>query len=236
MNRSPHRLAPDEAFLRRDEGLAETPGPTRAALLVIDLQNDFCHTDGVFARAKGMRVDDLSGLLARVGRLVRAARAAHVGVIWTRMVWDSDDEVGLLGRGGFLAKEGLRRGTWGAELLSGLDVRRDDAVVDKKRFSAFFATDLERLLLDRGIGRLYVAGVRTDYCVESTVRDAFFRDLDAIVVRDCVAGYFDALHESSLTEMATIFAEVIDCEAAVERLGGEATAARGAPTAAGSRS
>lgn len=212
-----HRLPPDEAFLRR-QARPEARARIGSAVLVIDMQNDFCHPDGVFARAGGMRIQDLEGLIERVNRVVAAAREHGADVIWATMVWASDAEVGLLRRGGFLAKEGLREGSWGAEMLSGLDVRAGDPVVEKKRFSAFFRTELEELLQDRGIGRLYIAGVRTDYCVESTVRDAFFRDLEVVVMRDCVAGYFETLHEGSLTEMATIFAEVVDADVAISML------------------
>lgn len=200
---SPHRQAT----------LEETAGK-RLALVAVDLQNDYCHPEGVFHRA-GLRLPEAecARIVHRVNALTRAARAGGHLVIWTRMVWDGDEDVGLLAhRSPFLASEGLRRGSWGAELLDELDVEPADVVVDKPRFSAFYRTSLDAVLDDAGIDTLVLAGVRTDFCVESTVRDAFFRDLDAFVAADAVAGYFPQLHEHSLRVMDTVFARVISAQ------------------------
>lgn len=197
----------------------------RTAVVIVDMQNDFCHPDGAFSRLANMTIRDLDGLLSSTNRLVATARQNGHRVIWVRMVWESDAEMGLLGRG-LLADEGLRAGTWGAELVDGLDVREQDLQVTKKRFSAFFGTRLEELLREHDVEALVVGGVRTDYCVESTVRDAFFRDLETWVVRECVAGYFHDLHENSLVEMGSIFADVVSLDEAVELLAGEASTLR----------
>ena len=71
-----------------------------------------------------------------------------------------------------------------------------------------------------------MAGVRTDFCVESTVRDAFFRDLEVVVARDAVAGYFPDLHENSLRVMGTVFARIESVDALVARF----EAVRGCPS------
>ncbi|TDD37516.1 cysteine hydrolase [Actinomadura sp. KC06] len=181
---------------------------SQTALLVIDMQNDYCHPDGVFAQA-GLRVRDLDELVGEVNTLAAAARSAGRPVIWVRMEWDGDADVGLLAdRSPFLRTQGLRRGTWGSELLAGLDRAPDDHEVIKTRFDAFHRTGLRELLHDLDVGTLVVAGVRTDFCVESTVRQAFFHDLRVIVPREAVAGYVDDLHLGSLRLMGTVFAEV----------------------------
>ncbi|MFI6984093.1 cysteine hydrolase family protein [Embleya sp. NPDC050154] len=190
------------------------------ALLVIDMQNDYCHPEGVFAAA-GLRVTDPEGLVAGINSLVAAARSAGAPVIWVRMEWQDRGDVGLLAeRSPFLRERGLRRETWGAELMTGLDRRPEDHEVVKPRFSAFHRTGLEQLLARLGVTTLVLAGVRTDFCVESTVRDAFFRDLRAVVARDAVSGYFDDLHENSLRVMGTVFAEVVPAPTAAEILAG----------------
>ncbi|MQY11753.1 Peroxyureidoacrylate/ureidoacrylate amidohydrolase RutB [Streptomyces sp. RB5] len=178
------------------------------AVVVIDVQNDFCHPRGVFAGA-GLVVDDLDGLVANINTLVARAREQDVPVVWVTMEWADDAEVGLLAsRSPFLATAGLRAGTWGCEPVDGLDVRPADRFVRKTRFSSFHRTGLEATLTELGADTLVVAGVRTDFCVESTVRDAFFRDYRAVVVRDAVAGYFPDLHENSLRVMGTVFARI----------------------------
>jgi ureidoacrylate peracid hydrolase len=190
------------------------------AVLVVDVQNDFCHPDGVFAGV-GMRVEDLAGLVGQINTLVSAARAGGHPVIWVSMEWSDDAEVGLLAqRSPFLASTGLRTGSWGVRLVDGLDRRDGDIALRKRRFSAFHGTELETMLAELGVGTVVVAGVRTDFCVESTVRDAFFRDLRVLVARDAVAGYVEPMHEASLRLMDTVFADVVSTEDAAARLTG----------------
>jgi nicotinamidase-related amidase len=193
---------------RRAARLAAASGRA-CALLLIDLQNDYCHADGVFARA-GFTVADLPALVRATNAVIAAARAASVPVIWTATTWKDSDDVGLLAqRSPFLAAGGLRPGTWGWQILDGLDYdAANDVVVEKRRFSAFHETGLPTVLGDAEV--LVVGGVRTDFCVESTVRDAFFRDYDVFVVRDAVAGFVPALHEHSLRLMNTVFAQVVN--------------------------
>ena len=186
--------------------------------MLVDLQNDFCHPDGVFARA-GFRVADLDPLVAATNALIAAARAADQPVVWITTVWDDHADIGLLGtRSPFLDDEGLRRGTWGAELLHNLAAQPDDTVIEKTRLSGFYETTLHATLQGNRTHALVVGGVRTDFCVESTVRDAFFRDYETFVVEDAVAGYVPALHEHSLRLMNTVFAQVLDTHSAAALL------------------
>jgi len=190
-------------------------GPAGTALVVVDVQNDYCHPDGVFASA-GLRVERLDELVENINLLVRAARAADRPVIWVRMEWPDDASVGLLAeRSPFLRTGGLRTGTWGSEPVDGLEVAESDHVVVKKRFSAFYRTSLAELLERLDVDTIVLAGVRTDFCIESTVRDAFFRDLRVVVADDAVAGYFDELHRFSLRVMGTVFADVQPVRSAV---------------------
>lgn len=187
-------------------------GPwTSTAVLCVDLQNDFCHPDGAFARG-GLRIPDLSSLVANVNRITATARGAGARVVWVRMVYASAEDVGLLAeRGPGIANHALRAGTWGAALLDDLQVDDRDGEVTKTRFSAFYRTDLEESLRRSHIRHLMVTGVRTDFCVESTVRDAFFRDFRVTVVVDAVSGYsdrFQAYHDNSLQAMGTVFADL----------------------------
>jgi nicotinamidase-related amidase len=220
-----------DSEVRRQRRIAQAAARP-SALVLIDLQNDYCHADGAFAQS-GLRVAELPGLVSVTNELLAAARAGGRAIIWTRTIWDGDADLGLLGRRSpFLTGGPLRRGSWGAQLLDGLDVQPSaDVIVDKQRFDAFHQTELEAVLAARGIGTLVVGGVRTDFCVESTVRAAFFRDLDVLVARDAVAGYVPALHDGSLAVMNTVFAQVIDASAALAFLREPSTEAAAAAVA-----
>lgn len=201
----------------RQESLDAASGH-RFAVVLVDLQNDFCHPDGVFSRA-GLQLDAWDELARGLNELVRAARVGGHPVAWTKMVWDDDEQVGLLGsRSPFLARAGLRRGTWGAQFMDGLDVAGDDRIIEKTRFSSFYRTDLDDFLRHNGLEHLVVAGVRTDFCVESTVRDAFFRDLNVFLPVEAVGGFVPDLHEHSLRLMGTVFARLVSVDDAVRLL------------------
>ncbi|HLV71859.1 MAG TPA: isochorismatase family cysteine hydrolase [Vulgatibacteraceae bacterium] len=214
---------------------ASVPGGARPALLVVDVQNDYCHPGGVFAKA-GLRVGGLDDLVANINGLAAAARSAGRPVVWVRMEWAADADVGLLAeRSPFLREEGLRPGTWGSELVAGLDRAPGDHEIVKTRFDAFHRTGLDGLLRDLGVDTVVVTGVRTDFCVESTVRSAFFRDLRAVVPREAVAGYVEDLHLNSLRLMGTVFAEVVSAEDAAAALAGTRTRPAGHGAAPGGR-
>lgn len=214
--KTPHKL---EARLERllsqlrsrlEEALKKEVKPLQnTALLLIDLQNDYCHPDGVFAQKAKFNVADIPSIYPNINRLIRACRTRNMPVIWVKMIWDSDEEVGILAeKSTFLKHEGLRRGTWGAEIVADLEYEPSDYVVEKKRFSAFYKTDLEGLLERLNIRQLIIGGVRSDFCVESTVRDAFFRDYKVILISDGTISYFPHFHEATLKVMNTVFAEV----------------------------
>jgi len=190
----------------------------RFATLVVDMQNDFVVDEGVLARS-GKDNSSAVRIVPLVRKLVEFSRAQRIPVVWVKMIYDSAEDVGvLLERSPFYKEGGLRRNSWGAELVDGLEVKEGDYVVEKKRFSAFFNTTLDELLKELGVTHLLVAGVRTDFCVESTVRDAFFRDYRVVVVKDCVAGYVPDLHENAIKTMGTVFSSIMSLEEIKEAL------------------
>lgn len=184
----------------------------KSAFLVIDVQNDYCEPEGVFSKAN-FDISSIPSIYQNINRLADWQRKRNAPVIWVKMVWDNDEEVGRLSEiSKFLKYKGMRRGTWGAEIVSELDVHEHDIIVEKKRFSAFYDTELDNILKKLGVTELFMAGVRTDFCVESSVRDAFFRDYKVVIVDDCVAGFFQELHENSLKVMGTVFADIKSTE------------------------
>ena len=195
-------------LFRRDE----------TALLVIDMQNAFCHPSGGFAQV-GRDVSAQHAIIPTVAQLVQLARGAGISVVWTiQEGLGPDDRARLsnelprrLGRGAVEPETWCIRGTWDAELVEPLDreLRPEDHVVRKLRMSGFYSTTLDATLRIRGIRTLIVTGVNTEKCVESTVRDASFRDYEVVVVSDAVATSDRAFHDDSLRKIDAYFGVVL---------------------------
>lgn len=131
-------------------------GRTRAALLIVDVQN------GVVAGAHGR-----DAVVANIARLVEKARAAHVPLIWVR----------------HNSKEFVP-GSEGWAIVAELDPQESEPIIDKRYGDAFEDTDLEAVLAKLGVGRLVVAGAQSDACIRSTIHGAFARGYDVTLVSD----------------------------------------------------
>jgi ureidoacrylate peracid hydrolase len=159
------------------------------ALLVIDMQNSFCHHDGVMYDALGQPLFEIDKTVKATAEAVAAARAAHVPVVFTRHQYRSGHvDFGPLFpqfRDLLQAKQGLLARTWDADIIDELEFGPSDLVVDKARLDAFYNTSLDTLLRNMGIARIAVAGVITNACVETSTRAAAMRDYQVTVLSDC---------------------------------------------------
>lgn len=185
---------------------------TECVLLVVDVQNDYCHDGGVFGRA-GFSLGAIQAAVERIEAFVVVARRAGVPVIWVRTEHGHlTDSPTWLGRGVRMAGAICAAGSWGAELYR---VRPADseAVVVKHRYSAFVGSPLPVML--RALGRpiLLMAGVTTNVCVESTARDAFMRDWRVVLLEDCTAAPTKSEHESAVHNIRNYFGRVLDAAA-----------------------
>jgi len=185
--------------------------PGRTALVVVDIQNDFCHVDGAF----GKRRFDLSHVQKSVDNLLPfIARCRKLGlpVVFVRTIhsdWtDSDAWVSRLAGAG---KEMLvcRPGTWGAEFHR-VEPQVGDFIATKHRFSGFVGTDLNLVLRARGIETLLMTGVASNVCVETTARDGYNLDFRIIFVEDCCGAFSADEHASAVTNMSKYFGVVAD--------------------------
>ncbi|MCL6637784.1 MAG: cysteine hydrolase [Alicyclobacillus sp.] len=177
----------------------------RCALVLIDLQNDFCHPQGSHARRGS--ATDAEQILPQVERLLAAARAAGVLVVFVQTIHEpATDSPVWASRG---SRDVCRRGTWGAEWF-GVQPLPDEPVVVKHRYSAFYNTRLETLLRARGIETLVLCGVATNVCVETTARDAFMRDYYVVVAGDACATYSLQAHDQALANVRRHFGHVAD--------------------------
>ena len=182
--------------------------PARTALVIIDMQRDFLETGG-FGDALGNDVGLLRTTIAPTASVLAAARAAGLVVVHTREGHRpdlSDLSPAKHRRGNFPTKIGdagpmgriLVRGEAGHGIIVELAPIAGEPVIDKPGKGAFFATDLEAILRGRGIERLIVAGVTTEVCVHTTVREANDRGFDCLVLSDCTGSYFPEFHEAAL--------------------------------------
>jgi biuret amidohydrolase len=179
------------------------------ALLIIDMQRDFLDPAGYVAQT-GVDVSILRQTIAPVRRLLAAARSANIKVIHTReghrpdlsdlnavkqrRAWRAGAPIGSVGPLGRL----LVRGEPGHAIIEELAPWPGEPVIDKPGFGAFYATDLELLLRTAGITALVIAGVTSDICVNSTLREAVDRGFDCTVVADASAAGSPAVHAAML--------------------------------------
>ncbi|MFQ5915308.1 MAG: cysteine hydrolase family protein [Nitrospinota bacterium] len=172
----------------------------RSALMVVDMQNDYCSPGGDFDK-RGIPLEPARKALPNILRTLDAARTGELFVVYTAMVYDEftfEDRHHRIVPERMRARNLCRRGSWGAAIIDELSPRPGEPVIEKCRYSGFYNTNLEILLRNRGITTLILAGVVTNVCVESTARDAFQRDFDVIVVSDATASYSPQLHEAAL--------------------------------------
>jgi nicotinamidase-related amidase len=174
------------------------------ALIVVDMQNGFCHPDGSLPKL-GASLAGGDAAVANAAIAVARAREAAVPVIFTRHVYRPgfyDEGPWLTGRSPELASVGgLLTGSWDGDVVDELGRRPDDLVVDKVRLDAFQWTSLEPLLRGLGVTDLVVCGVVTNFCVETTVRSAIMRDFPVTLLEDCCAAQTERLHEIGIEVM-----------------------------------
>jgi nicotinamidase-related amidase len=192
--------------------------PGRTAVVIIDAQNDFLHPEGWYA-ANGVDIAHMRRCIEPVSRLVGAARARNVPVIWTRHGFrDARDAGVFMGLRPFLRDGGLRRGTWGYEVIDEVGARPDDWFVEKRRLSAFYGTDLETVLRGLDADTVLFGGVLTNQCVAATSKDANFRDFRPIVVEECTGTTLPHLHGPALEMVRVGWGEVRDLATALAEI------------------
>lgn len=183
------------------------------ALLVVDMQNGFCHPDGSFPRI-GRGLEGAMDAVHNAAVAVRQAREADIPVVFTRHVYRPgrpDEGAALIRNSPELAGvEGLAGATWDAQVCDELGCGSGDLVVDKVRFDAFQWTSLEPLLRGLGVTDLMICGVVTNICVETTTRSAFMRDFPVTLLEDCCAAKTRRLHELAIEVLSSYeLAEIV---------------------------
>ena len=208
--------------------------PGKCAVLVIDMQNDFGAKGGMFDRA-GIDISPIERAVAPTMRAVAAARSAAMPIVYLKMQHTPDlANAGRPSTPHWIKHEPLAVGeivashdgrpsrvlvedTWNTEILPSLTPLEGDVIVPKHRYSGFFETNLDGILRDRGIKYLVVTGCTTSVCVESTIRDAMFRDYHCLLLEDCTGEPIAndsarSNHEASLLTIQLLFGWVSNSE------------------------
>jgi len=190
-------------------GLAEMVQPEHTALIVVDVQHDFCGAGG--ARMKG-DTSTVETMRAPLKRMVEAARAAGVPVVYTQTQNDTEHDNGAIlarrKRVGLGSAKYTVPGTPGWEICDFVAPAEGETTVQKWHHSGFTNPKMDATLKRLGARTLLFAGAATNGCVEGTVRDAFARGYYTVVLEDCVGAYDLDLQRYSLKNMATHFALV----------------------------
>ena len=200
----------------------------KTAVIIVDMQNDFGTKDGMFDRA-GIDISKIQATVAPTARVLATARKEGIKIVYLKMAFKPDlsdagspDSVNLTRHLKFMkvgtkvkAPNGadsriLIRDTWNTDILSELTPKADDTVLYKHRFSGFYQTELDSILKRLGVKYLIFTGCTTSVCVESTIRDAMFRDYLPCLLADCTAepigdGLPRSNHEASLLTIQSLF-------------------------------
>ena len=210
------------------------------AVIVVDMENDFGAKGGMMDRA-GINISMIQKVINPTAKVLAAARQAGIKIIYLKMGYHPDlSDLGIEGSPNRVrhlyvhvgdtisAPNGsksriLIRDNWGTDIIPELKPHADDIVIYKTRFSGFYQTDLDSILKKLGKKYIIVTGCTTSVCVESTVRDAMFRDYSAVVLEDCTAepiGYDlpSSNHEASLLRIQRLFGWVSNSEEFIKAL------------------
>ncbi|MCT2537111.1 cysteine hydrolase [Aquibacillus koreensis] len=178
--------------------------PTQTALIVVDVQNDFCHPDGSLAK-QGANIGMVDDIISPLNQLIKQAREVGATVIFIQTIHEnSTDSATWMRRFKERSDTGVcRKDTWGADFY---EVNpENDIVVIKHRYSAFINTRLDSVLRTKNIKTLLMTGVSTNVCVESTARDGFMLDYDVLMLSDCCAAYSEEAHNMTLKNIDDFF-------------------------------
>lgn len=180
------------------------------ALVVIDVQGDFC-AEGGYMHQFGFDLTALRRPIPVIARLLDACRAAGMHIIHTRETFKADlSDVqqhrlwrGIDGKGVAIGDDGpkgryLIRGAECWEIIPELTPKEGEVVFDKPSYGAFGSTEIEKYLCKNGIKNLIVTGLTTDCCIHTNVREALDRGFDCLTVSDATGACFDSVHEAAI--------------------------------------
>jgi ureidoacrylate peracid hydrolase len=180
--------------------------PKKSAILIIDMQNDFCHPEGAFGKS-GLNLATVHQMIPVLKRFVDTARTLGVEIVHVRSFHDEKYlSPPMRARNRQLGRERAicPEGGWGSEFYEIIPVG-NEMVVTKHTYSAFIGTDLQQRLVTQGTEALMVTGVLTNVCCESTLRHGFMLGFYTFLVEDCCASIDQAAHLATVENVRKYF-------------------------------
>jgi ureidoacrylate peracid hydrolase len=168
------------------------------AIIVVDMQNGYASRGG-YRDLAGKDVGPARAVIERTREVLASARKAGIRIVYLQNGWDAQlknsggpdspnwhksNPLKLMRERPELSEKILTHGSWDFEFVKGLEPYPEDFIVPKGRYSGFTGTDLDNLLRSRGIRHLVFVGIASNVCVESTIREAYFREYFCILVKD----------------------------------------------------
>jgi ureidoacrylate peracid hydrolase len=191
------------------------------ALLVVDVQNDFCHNQGVFSKYKSAALDHVEQAVSNLSALIENCRESNLPIIFIRTThsdWTNSPSWLKRMEGAGEKMRICAPDGWGSNFYN-VAPKEGDCIVTKHRYSAFIGTDLDLILGSKGIKNILVTGVATNVCVESTARDGYHRDYNVILIEDCCGAYDNTEHAATLNNISKFFGTVTTAETLIATLG-----------------
>jgi ureidoacrylate peracid hydrolase len=207
--------------------LKERTDPRHTALIVVDVQNDFCAKGGSFDKV-GLDLSMVQGMVPELLGFIHKLREAGYFIVWVRNNYNSINNWYL--SEAWLDQAARRRkglyhdtpmcvpGSWGADFYT-VKPEPNEPIVTKHRFDAFEGTDLDLILRSRKINTLIMTGFATNVCVETTARHGFVKDYNIVLVKDMCASDSRELHEAALKNIDTFFGQVVSSEELLSAMG-----------------
>jgi ureidoacrylate peracid hydrolase len=205
------------AHCRVLNSLEDKIDPAHSALIVVDMQNDFCAPGGVIAN-EGQDISDTVEVAERLPSFIHTARAAGVLIVFVRTIYTTESNFYLSDS---LLEHAARRrpdrhirtpfclaGSWGGDFYRNIQPRSDEPLVTKHRYSGFYNTELDTILRTHRIRTLVLTGVATNVCVATTAHDGFMRDYYIVILKDGTASYARDQHEMALADIDRFYGEV----------------------------
>lgn len=187
--------------------LSEKLKPSETALIVIDMQNDFCAEGGYLHKRLGLDMSRNLILAKRIMETVEVAREAGVMVVWIKANYEPQYLGAAMKANRDPDNICCEGGTWGWDFFN-VTAKSDEPVVEKHCYNGFHETNLAGILQARKIKSLVLTGVATNVCVESTLREAFFRGYHVVMPEDLVGATKPEFQQGTIVNVRTYFGEV----------------------------